>query len=71
MGRKEMVEIADIIVEILFDTKPTYEDQVKSKVKYTINDDIKASSILRVKQILAGFVLYPEIDMDFIGRYFN
>ncbi|MCL2089064.1 MAG: glycine hydroxymethyltransferase [Oscillospiraceae bacterium] len=73
MGKEDMVEIADIIASVLKNTKPVYEEkdgeQVKSKAKYSIDNEVKSSAVARIKSILGRYVLYPQIDMEFIQRY--
>jgi len=74
MGKEEMEEIADIIAGILREIKPVYEEKngerVKSKAKYTLDEGIKSSAVSRVQALLAKFPLYPELDMDFLDKYF-
>ncbi|MCL2852314.1 MAG: glycine hydroxymethyltransferase [Defluviitaleaceae bacterium] len=71
MGKAEMAEIADIIANVLKSTQPALDGKgAKSKAKYTLDESVKSQSIQRVKQILDRFVLYPEIDMDFLNKYF-
>lgn len=67
MGKNEIIEIADIIATVIKNTKPVTE----SKAKYILPDDIKIESAKRVEKLLDKFVLYPEIDMEFIRKYFK
>ena len=75
MGIDEMAEIADIIANILAHVQPIYEEkngtQTKSKAKYTLDNEVKLLSIERVRKLLDAHVLYPEIDMVFLSKYFG
>ena len=76
MGPTEMDEIADIIATILTNLKPSYSKnkagkEIKSKAKYALDDNIKTTSVTRVKALLSKFVLYPEIDTEFFAKYFS
>jgi len=71
MDKPQMLEIADIMAGVLKNIKPTFtKSGAKSKAKYTLDADIKADAIKRVKYILNEFVLYPEIDTGFFEPYF-
>ena len=71
MGKPQMIEIADILATILRSIQPTKTKKGdKSKAKYTIDGDVKARSIQRVRRILNDFVLYPAIDTGFFNKYF-
>jgi glycine hydroxymethyltransferase len=74
MGKREMAEIAGIVADVLYNTKPVFEEkdgaQVRSKAKYELGDEIKAASAARVAGMLSKYVLYPEIDMDFLSKYY-
>ena len=72
MGRAEMIEIADIIASVLSGIQPAFNSEgVKSKAKYTLDGGVKSQSVKRVEQILGKFVLYPEIDLNFLNKYFS
>ncbi|MCL2387409.1 MAG: glycine hydroxymethyltransferase [Defluviitaleaceae bacterium] len=71
MGKPEMQEIADIIATLL--QKITAAPDKKgnpSKAKYIIDESEKAQAIKRIHTILKKYVLYPEIDVDFLKSYF-
>lgn len=74
MGTDEIREIADIIATVLKNVRPVYEEKngesVRSKAKYTLDEAVKLQSGKRVRRILDNYVLYPEIDMDFLDKYF-
>jgi len=73
MGTSEMAEIADIIAQVLRSIKPAIEKKSGnlSKARYILCDDIKQASIKRVNALLSRFVLYPEIDVEFLRKYFE
>ena len=73
MGTAEMAEIADIIARVLKSIKPATEKKTgnPSKARYILCDDVKQASIKRVNELLGRFVLYPEIDAEFLRKYFE
>ena len=73
MGTSEMAEIADIIAQVLKSIKPAIEKKSgnPSKARYVLCDDVKQASIKRVNALLSRFVLYPEIDVEFLRKYFE
>ena len=73
MGTAEMAEIADIIAQVLRSIKPAIEKKSgnPSKARYILCDDVKQASIKRVNALLSRFVLYPEIDVEFLRKYFE
>jgi len=72
MGKPQMEEIADIMAMVLKNIQPTYTKKGdKSKAKYTLDDNIKATANKRVQLILDEFVLYPAIDTAFFEQYFK
>lgn len=70
MGSKEMNEIASIIMKVLKSAKPAIKNGKTSKIQVDIDEDIIEESKKRVKKILDKFVIYPEIDLDFLKKYF-
>ncbi|MBN2544873.1 MAG: glycine hydroxymethyltransferase [Spirochaetes bacterium] len=70
MGKKDMEEIADIMKYILSNVKAEVKNDKVSKAKYIIEDSIKNKTKERVKDLLNNYVLYPEIDMDFLLENF-
>ena len=71
MGTKEMEEIADIVATALKATKASFDDtkQVTSKTKYELDQSIKDDSNKKVHDILKDYILYPELDIEFIKQY--
>jgi glycine hydroxymethyltransferase len=73
MGENEMIAIADIIADVLNNTVPVSNEKngtkFVSKAKYAIDSEIKTTSSLKVRSILDKFVLYPEIDLNFIKTH--
>jgi glycine hydroxymethyltransferase len=70
MGTGEMAEIADIIESILRNIRPDADKDGKiSKAKYTISGGVKEASAAKIKALLDRFVLYPELDLDFVNKF--
>ena len=76
MGEEEMKEIAAIFKLILSNT--TAKTLTKganagkpSKVKYDIADGVREEAQQRVAALLNKFVLYPELDLEFLKRHFG
>jgi len=75
MGVKQMKEIAAIFKLILSNAKPATVQKGKnagkpSKVKYELDEGVVAAARSRVKALLEEFVLYPDLDLDFLKRSF-
>ena len=75
MGKEEMKEIASIITLVLKNTKPAVVTKgpkagTLSKAKAVTDKDVKAQAIERVHALLSKFVLYPELDLDFLKEHF-
>lgn len=71
MGKEEMKEIAAIIDLVLSGTKPGLtKDGKPAKGKIEINPEVKAEAQNRVNELLKRFVLYPELDLDFLKKEF-
>ena len=75
MGENEMKEIASIIKYVLGNTSAgtiaTGKNQGKpSKVAYDLPGNVKSEATARVKALLDRFVLYPELDLDFLLKSF-
>ena len=66
MGKPEMDEIASIMAMVLKATTPSGE----SKAKYTVDPQVKASAIERVKSLLDRFPVYPELDLGLLKQTF-
>ena len=71
MGTNEMKEIASIIHLVLSGTKPGLTKEGKpAKGKIVIDPAVKEEAIGKVKDLLSRFVLYPELDLDFLTKEF-
>jgi len=66
MGKPEMDEIASIMAQVLKGTAPSGE----SKAKYTVDPQVKAAAIERVKSLLDRFPVYPELDLAMLKQAF-
>jgi glycine hydroxymethyltransferase len=76
MGAAEMKEIAAIFKVVLANTKPekitTGENAGKlSKAKYVVDPKAKAEARTRVKNLLDRYPVYPELDLEFLLKYFG
>ena len=66
-----MAEIASIIHLVLSNTKPAMtEKAVPAKGKYILDEATKTEAKKRVNTLLDAFVLYPELDLDFLKKSF-
>jgi glycine hydroxymethyltransferase len=73
MGKAEMDEIGAIIALVLKGTHPAEEKKhpgKKSKARYTVEPQVKAEAMSRVKAVLDKFPVYPELDLDFLKKAF-
>jgi glycine hydroxymethyltransferase len=75
MGEKDMLEIASIVKLVLSNTKPEIvssgEQKGKpSKAKYAINQTAAVEASSRVKLLLDRFPVYPQLDLNFLLRFF-
>ena len=71
MGKEEMKEIASIIDFVLKNTKPGLTKEGKpAKGKIALDDATKEAAKKRVDALLSKFVLYPELDIDFLKKAF-
>ena len=75
MGPEEMKEIASIITTVLRNARPATITKGEkagtlSKSKAGIDPEVKAKSIERVENLLSRFVLYPELDLQFLEENF-
>jgi glycine hydroxymethyltransferase len=76
MGKTEMKEIAGIIALVLKNTKAeksgTGDTPAKpSKAKYCVDERIKKEAIVRVKNLLRAFPVYPELDLELLQKHFG
>lgn len=79
MGAAEMEELGSIIALVLKGTSQApvsaspsggNEPVKKSRSKYLIDPAVKAEAVERVKKLLDRFPVYPELDLDFLKKYF-
>ncbi len=71
MGAAEMKEIASIIKLVLDGTKPAMTEKgTPAKGKIVIEPAVQAEAKKRVAALLGKFVLYPELDLDFLKAEF-
>ncbi len=71
MGTEEMKEIAAIINLVLTGTKPGLTKEGKpAKGKIDLDPAVQAEAKKRVDALLSKFVLYPELDLDFLKKEF-
>ena len=69
MGINEMTEIADIMANVIKNTQAKLNKKgEQKKAAYKLDDAVREDSINRVKVLLDKFVLYPEIDLDFLEQ---
>jgi glycine hydroxymethyltransferase len=62
MGKVEMAEIAKVVHAVLSKTKPaTSASGEVSKAKFDLPSSVKESAQGRVRDLLSGFPLYPEL----------
>jgi glycine hydroxymethyltransferase len=76
MGAAEMKEMAAIFKLVLANIKPEQitsgENTGKaSKAKYIIDQKAKAEARSRVKALLERFPVYPELNLEFLMKYFG
>ncbi len=75
MGVEEMKEMAAVFQLILSNTQPRILTKGRnagkpSKVKYEIANGIREEARRRVSDLLGRFVLYPQLDLDFLKKSF-
>ena len=71
MGVEEMKEVAEIIDLVLKGTKPGLTKEGKpAKGKIELDPAVEAEGKKRVQVLLGKFVLYPELDLDFLKKEF-
>jgi glycine hydroxymethyltransferase len=68
MGPSEITEIADVIATVLAAAQPSPAPSGGlSKAKYTLDDKVVDEARSRVRDLLARFPLYPEIDLGVLA----
>ncbi|MCF0237266.1 MAG: glycine hydroxymethyltransferase [Sphaerochaetaceae bacterium] len=75
MGEEEMKEIASIIALVLKNTRPAIITKgenagTQSKAKAITDKVVKEEAISRVQALLNKFVLYPQLDLQFLEENF-
>ena len=71
MGEAEMKEIAKIIKLVLDNSKPGVTDKgTPSKGKVVVDPKARAEAQAAVDKLLGKFVLYPELDLDFLKKMY-
>ena len=71
MKESEMDEVAAIIDMVLKGTKPgVTKDGKPAKLKIVMDESVKEAASKRVQALLSKFVLYPELDLDFLKKEF-
>ena len=76
MKEVEMGKIADIISMVLSETKPAIIESKEnpnkvSLAKYEVSTNIITKASEMVDDILSKFPVYPEIDLEFLEKYFK
>ena len=73
LGMKEadMKDVAQIIDMVLKGSKPGLtKDGKPAKGKVEVSPDVREAASKKVQEILGKFVLYPELDLDFLKKEF-
>ena len=71
MGVPEMDEIAGILHLVLSGSKPGLtKDGKPAKGKVEVDEKVRQEATARVRALLDRFVLYPELDLDFLKQEF-
>lgn len=71
MKEEQMKDVAEIIDEVLKGTKPgVTKDGKPAKLKIVLDENIKQSASKKVQDLLSKFVLYSELDLDFLKKEF-
>lgn len=76
MGEQEMKEVASIIYDVLKNTRPAVIEKGEkagqlSKAKYVVAEGVVENARARVSALLKRFVLYPELDLQFLQENFK
>ncbi|MBQ9630356.1 MAG: glycine hydroxymethyltransferase, partial [Treponema sp.] len=71
MNTSDMKEVANLLHLILSKTKPGItKDGKPAKGKFILDAEVEQEARTRVKNLLAKYVLYPELDLDFLKKEF-
>ncbi|NLG84166.1 MAG: glycine hydroxymethyltransferase [Firmicutes bacterium] len=71
MGEEEMREIARLVRTVLDAVRPEIKDGKPSKARYILDERIKKEVKTRVKELLARYPVYPELDLEFLEACFG
>jgi glycine hydroxymethyltransferase len=76
MAEPEMKEIAAIVHLVLSNTRPEIsvsgENAGKpSKAKYAVDERVKEQAGSRVRNLLSGYPVYPQLDLELLQRHFG
>ena len=71
MGEKECRAIAHLIHKVLGASKPALTPSGKpSKANVDVDEKVKKEVIAEVDKLLHEFVLYPNLDLDFMKKIY-
>ena len=71
MKESDMTEVAEIIDMVLKGSKPGVTKEGKpAKGKVEVDPAVREAVAKRVADLLSKFVLYPELDLDFLKKEF-
>ncbi len=76
MGKAEMKEIGACMYQVLSNVKPapissgTNAGQY-SKAKYQLDEGVKTEVRTQIQSLIARFPVYPELDLEFMLKYFG
>ncbi|WP_439647472.1 glycine hydroxymethyltransferase [Brucepastera parasyntrophica] len=69
MGAQEMKQIAGLLKRVLENSKPGMTDKgTPSKGRAVVDETVKSEVRAEVDSLLKKFVLYPELDLDFLKK---
>ena len=75
MGTDQMRAIAEVIDNVLRNTKPGTVESGKnagkpSKINYKLDDATRHAAVQEVEALLSDYPVYPELDADFLEQQF-
>ena len=76
MGTSEMKEIASIIKSVLAATQPAKITRGRnagslSKARYRTDSEVLDTARSRVAELLRDYVVYPELDLEYLQKAFR
>jgi glycine hydroxymethyltransferase len=72
MGVSEMREIASVVALVLKNVKSaTTKSGNRDKSKYTLDNSVQSQATGRMRELLASYPVYPEIDLPFLLQSFG